>query len=100
MIASAATLAAATAVYVPYALRSPQGPSGASIPGLVFGSAGFAFMIFAGLLGARKRFPILRAGRAQDWMRGHLWLGALSLPLLFFHGGFRLGGPLTAASMI
>jgi hypothetical protein len=39
-------------------------------------------------------------GRAQAWMRGHLWLGMLSLPLIFFHGGFRFGGPLTTAIMI
>ncbi len=33
-------------------------------------------------------------------MRGHLWLGVLSLPLILFHGGFRFGGPLTAALMV
>ena len=37
-------------------------------------------MIFAGLLAARKKVPVWRLGRAQDWMRGHLWLGLLSLP--------------------
>ena len=63
--------------------------------GLVFGSAGFAFMIFAALLGARKRVPTWRLGRAQAWMRGHLWLGLLSLPLILFHGGFHFGGTLT-----
>jgi hypothetical protein len=100
MIASIAILIVATAAYVPYAMNSPHGPSGASALGLTFGIAGFACMIFAGLLGARKKFPILRAGRAQSWMRGHLWLGAVSLPLILFHGGFRLGGPLTATLMI
>src|ERR1700686_4240772 len=64
--------------------------------GLAFGSAGFAFMIFAGLLGARKRVPVYRFGRAQTWMRGHLWLGLLSLPLVLFHSGFRYGHGLTA----
>jgi len=29
----------------------------------------------------RKRVPVWRLGRAQTWMRGHLWLGALSLPI-------------------
>jgi hypothetical protein len=33
-------------------------------------------------------------------MRGHLWLGLLSLPLILFHGGFRFGGPLTTALMV
>ncbi|HTZ99788.1 MAG TPA: hypothetical protein VMB02_05615 [Candidatus Aquilonibacter sp.] len=100
LIASLIILVVATAIYVPYAAESPYGPSGASPIGLAFGIAGFAFMIFAGLLGARKRFPVWRVGRAQAWMRGHLWLGTLSLPLIFFHGGFRFGGPLTSALMV
>jgi hypothetical protein len=32
-------------------------------------------------------------------MRGHLWLGLLSLPLILFHGGFAFCGPLTAVLM-
>jgi hypothetical protein len=100
LIASLIIFVVATAVYIPYASRSPYGPSGASAIGLTFGIVGFAFMIFAGLLGARKRFPVWRVGRAQAWMRGHLWLGLLALPLILFHGGFRFGGPLTAALMV
>ncbi|HEX4003534.1 MAG TPA: hypothetical protein VHX36_12860 [Candidatus Acidoferrales bacterium] len=100
LIASAIILVVATAIYIPYAAASPYGPSGASAIGLTFGITGSAFMIFAGLLGARKRFPVWRIGRAQAWMRGHLWLGILSLPLILFHGGFRLGGPLTTALMV
>src|SRR5713226_2974348 len=57
-------------------------------------------MVFAGLLGARKKVPVWRVGRAQTWMRGHLWLGLLSLPLILFHGGFRFGGPLTSVLMV
>ncbi len=67
--------------------------------GLLFGVAGFAFMIFSALLGARKRVPTWRVGRAQAWMRGHLWLGLLSLPLILFHGGFHFGGTLTRLLM-
>jgi hypothetical protein len=33
-------------------------------------------------------------------MRGHLWLGLLSLPIIFFHAGFRFGGPLTTVLMV
>ena len=32
-------------------------------------------------------------------MRGHLWLGFLSFPLILFHGGFHFGGPLTRTLM-
>lgn len=85
--------------YVIYARIAPAGPRGGSAMGLLFGSVGFAFMIFAGLLGARKRVPTWRLGRAQAWMRGHLWLGLLSLPLICFHGGFHFGGALTRALM-
>jgi hypothetical protein len=52
------------------------------------------------LLAARKKVPVWRLGRAQTWMRGHLWLGLLSLPLILFHGGFRFGGPLTSVLMV
>ena len=41
---------------------------------------------------ARKKLPIWRVGRAQTWMRGHLWLGLLSFPLILFHAGFAFGG--------
>ena len=85
--------------YVVYAANAPAGPRGGSTVGLIFGSAGFAFMIFAALLGARKRVPTWRLGRAQTWMRGHLWLGLLSLPLILFHGGFHFGGTLTRVLM-
>ena len=32
-------------------------------------------------------------------MRGHLWLGLLSFPLILFHAGFPFGGPLTSVLM-
>ena len=99
LVGSAIALAVAIAVYVPYALRAPQGPRGDSALGLTYGIAGFLFMLFAGLLGLRKKFPVWRVGRAQSWMRGHLWLGLLSFPLILFHGGFHFGGPLTQMIM-
>lgn len=98
-LGSVAGLAIASALYVPYALRFPVGPRGGSTVGLIYGSTGFAFMIFAGLLGLRKKFPIWRVGRAQTWMRGHLWLGLLSFPLILMHGGFHFGGTLTRVLM-
>ena len=84
------TLASA-AVYIPYHLLSLNGPSGGSGVGLAFGLAAFGLMAFAGLLGLRRRFPALRVGRPETWMRGHLWLGLLSYPLILFHAGFSLG---------
>jgi hypothetical protein len=98
-IASLAILAASAVLYLLYALNAPQGPRGGSAIGLLFGVAGFAFMLFAALLGARKRVPTWRLGRAQAWMRGHLWLGFLALPMILFHGGFHFGGTLTQVLM-
>ncbi len=99
MAASLIILGIATAVYITYALRSPAGPRGGSPVGLAFGIIGSVFMVFAGLLSGRKKVPIWRIGRAQAWMRGHLWLGALSLPIILFHAGFHFGGTLTSVLM-
>jgi hypothetical protein len=98
-LASLAFLAISAFVYVLHAFESPQGPRGGSAIGLMFGIIGFGLMIFAALLGARKRVPTWRIGRAQAWMRGHLWLGFLALPMILFHGGFHFGGTLTRVLM-
>lgn len=86
--------------YFAYAYSSQTGPSGGSAIGLTYGIAGYAMMLFAGLLGARKKVPVWRLGRAQTWMRGHLWFGLLSLPFILFHAGFVWKGPLTAILMM
>src|SRR3981189_3600601 len=99
MMISAAIFGVSLIAYVPYALTAPKGPTGGSFLGLIFGIAGFAFMLFAAALGARKRVPTWRVGRAQAWMRGHLWLGFLALPLILFHGGLHFGGTLTRILM-
>jgi hypothetical protein len=98
--ASIVILAVAMAFYVPYVRAALNGPSGGSVHGLVYGILGFAFMIFAGLLGARRKVPTWRIGRGTVWMRAHIWLGLVSLPLILFHGGFRFGGSLTAVLMV
>ena len=98
--ASLAILLVAVAFYVPYVRTALNGPSGGSVHGLVYGIVGFAFMIFAGLLGARRKVPTWRLGRGTTWMRTHIWLGLVSLPLILLHGGFRLGGSLTTMLMI
>jgi hypothetical protein len=98
-VGSVAALAIAAAVYVGFGVRSIQGPRGGGALGLTFGAAGYGLMLFAGLLGVRKKFSIWRVGRAQTWMRGHAWLGLLSFPLILFHAGFAFHGPLTAVLM-
>jgi hypothetical protein len=99
LIASLGILGLSGLLYAIYRVPASGGPMGGSALGLAFGITGFAFMIFAGLLGARNKVPVWRVGRAQTWMRGHLWLGLLSLPLVVFHSGFRYGHGLTAVLM-
>jgi hypothetical protein len=91
---------ASTAAYVPYHVLSPNGPRGSSWPGLAWGLSAFALMVFAGLLGLRRRFPNARVGRPEAWLRAHLWLGLLAVPWSFFHAGFRFGGALTIVLMV
>lgn len=92
--------AASIGAYVPYHILSANGPRGGSVPGLAFGIAAFLLMLFAGLLGLRRKFPALRVGRPETWLRAHLWLGLLAVPWAFFHAGFRFGGALTITLMV
>jgi hypothetical protein len=100
VIATVVLAIVSTVAYVLYAVETPGGPRGGSVIGLTFGVLGYAMMLYAGLLGARKQVPTWRVGRAQTWMRGHLWLGLLSLLLILFHGGFAFRGPLTLVLML
>ena len=82
--------------------RRLDGASGGTPEGLIFGVAGFAMMLFALLLGARKRVRTMRLGRTYWWVQGHVWLGLLSFPIILLHGGFKpqfWGGPLTQVIM-
>jgi hypothetical protein len=89
---TAAACVLAIAIYAWSRAGAVQPFSGGSRLGLSFGVAGFALMVFAALLPARRRVPAWRVGRAQTWMRGHLWFGALSVPLIVLHSGLELGG--------
>ena len=60
--------------------------------GLFYGSVSYAIFIFAVLLNTRKKFPVARFGRVQTWLRAHIWLTILTLPLVFMHAAFRFGG--------
>ena len=93
MAGSLVVLVAATSLYLTARAASPGGiVHGGSPAGLLFGIIGSLFMVFAGMLAARRPIRTLRLGSAGFWMRGHLWLGSLSVPLLLFHAGFQVGG--------
>jgi hypothetical protein len=63
--------------------------------GLIFGAISFGIFIFATLLGVRKKVVLWRIGNLQRWLRAHIWLTLLTIPLVILHSGFRLGGPMT-----
>jgi hypothetical protein len=95
-----AAAVAGTVLYVVLAPAEPRFRSGGWL-GLTFGIIAFALMLFAGLLGARRKVPGWRIGRMQTWMRAHLWLGLLSLPFVWLHAaGAWADGPLTKALML
>jgi hypothetical protein len=68
--------------------------------GLVFGTISLGIFVFAALLGLRKKLPFLPLGNVQRWLRGHIWLTLLTIPLVLLHSGFRLGSPMTTTLMV
>ena len=97
--AGVATLVAAV-LYLLTRNSAQLKPYGGTAWGIFLGSCALGLMVFAALLGLRKRFLGLRIGRLQKWMRGHLWLGLLTVPFVLFHAGFLMGGPLTAVLLV
>jgi hypothetical protein len=68
---------------------------GAKPLGLIFGITAFSIFLFASALGVRKKKRLWPIGRVQSWLRAHIWLTTLTIPLVLFHCGFRTGGPHT-----
>jgi hypothetical protein len=87
--------AAAIGWFVYYGVQIGHVPGGASAPGLVFGIAGGLIMLFEFLLWPRKHFRVWRIGMVKTWLRAHIWLGLLTVPLILLHSGFGWGGLLT-----
>jgi hypothetical protein len=67
--------------------------------GLWFGAISLGIFIFAALLSLRKKIPLWRVGTVQRWLRAHIWLTLLTIPLILLHSGFRLGGTMTTLLM-
>jgi hypothetical protein len=68
--------------------------------GLWFGSISLVIFIFAVLLSLRKKIPLWRVGTVQRWLRAHIWLTILTIPLVILHSGFRFGGGMTTFLMV
>jgi hypothetical protein len=87
------------AIYFAATAALPGGVRGGSAPGLAFGIAGTALIVFECLLGLRKKFPASPFGRVSTWLRAHIWLGLLSFLLILFHSGWRWGSGLAGLLM-
>lgn len=94
---------------LPAGLRLPvgwvQAPSehhrvGGTPLGLTFGAIALGIFIFAALLGVRKKLVLWRVGTVQRWLRAHIWLTFLTIPLVILHSGFHRGGPMTALLLV
>ena len=75
-------------------------PGGSSHTGFLYGIAGGLIIVFELLLWPRKYVRSWRLGSAQTWLRAHVWLGLLSVPLVVMHARlFCIGGLLNVALM-
>ncbi len=70
-------------------------PGGSSPPGLILGILGGGIIVFECLLWPRRMMRSWRWGSARLWMKAHIWLGLLTVPLILLHSGFVWGGPLS-----
>ena len=84
------------------AALSPRLPGGSSPVGLGLGIAAGLIFLFEFLYWPRrfKRVRAWRIGRTETWLRAHIWLGLLTLPLVLLHSGFQLGGSFTSLFML
>ena len=92
----AALLATAGAVtwYCLAAAGHPRWPGGSSLVGLSLGIIAGLIILFECLLGLRRTRCFRTArwlGSAQLWMKAHIWLGLLAVPLVVMHSGFQWG---------
>lgn len=96
----AVTIVGSTA-YIAYRVLSASRPeplTGGSFVGLWYGVVGTLLMVFAGLLAAHRKAPVRWwMGPRKFWLKGHIWLGLLSVVFLWCHSGFAWGGTLEMA---
>jgi hypothetical protein len=93
--------AAAAIWYAAASWGAANWPSGSSPPGFVCGVAAGALILFEFLLWPRKTlFRVWRIGRTQAWLRAHIWLGLLTVPLITLHAWRELGGTLSTMLVV
>jgi hypothetical protein len=73
----------------------PRNTVGGTRIGLIYGTMAFLIFLFAIALGLRKKKPTWRMGKVKTWVRAHIWLTTLTIPLVGFHCGWSWGSPQT-----
>jgi hypothetical protein len=101
IIACSLVATVAIAAYGREWLESPPlPPGGSSRSGFVCGILGGLIIVFEMLLWPRRRVRAWRLGSAQAWLRAHVWLGLLAVPLVLMHARLLfIGGLLNWALM-
>ena len=101
LFATAMLTVAAIIWYAIVAVNQGTLPGGSSRPGLLFGIVAGIIIVFEFLIWPRKKVRAWRIGSAQTWLRAHIWLGLLSLPLALLHARLLfIGGWLNIAIMV
>lgn len=90
----------AAGFYLAEYLSAGRLPGGSSRTGFVCGIVAGLIVVFELLLWPRRRVRSWRLGSAQAWLRAHVWLGLLALPLALMHARLLfIGGWLNWALM-
>lgn len=85
----------AIGVYASFTRAGQPWPGGSSPVGLAYGVVAAAIILFECALVLRRTwlFRTFRGfGSAQFWMKAHIWLGLLAVPLVVMHSGCDWGG--------
>ena len=99
-LATLAAIAPAASWYAGAKLGFWDWPKASGPFGVGLGIFGGLIVIFEMLIAPRKWYRGWRLGATKLWMRWHVYLGFLCLPVIVIHSGFAFGGWLSAATMI
>ncbi len=103
LLATLSITALATIATILAGIPTGRWPGGGSAVGLILGTVAAAIFVFEMALVAKKS-RALRTARwtlsAQTWMKAHIWLGLLTVPLVVLHSGGKIGGTLTTVFVV
>lgn len=95
LVGTVAVALVSIGVYTGFIRTGQAWPGGSSPVGLVYGIVAAAIILFECALVLRRTwlFRTFRwFGSAQFWMKAHIWLGLLAVPLVVMHSGCDWGG--------